>query len=176
MHTLLGWGYLDYSGDIEPKLKSFNLTNLDTIRETLLKAENNVTITSTSIKDGNSSLIPCPEPFSSILYFIGRTNKYQTALENNQEGLLVKTYQADIFNAWIKTDVVTQLKNATAVQIVDNKFTIDQLNLAKKTWEHLNRLVASKGTYRDFIEVAYGVREYDQALKYRQDENVALVS
>jgi len=82
-------------------------------------------------------------------------------LVNNQEGLLVKTYQSDIFNNWLKTDIINQINNASAISIVNNMLFVDQINMAKKVYEHYNRLAVTSGTYKDYIRVTYGVEAKD---------------
>lgn len=155
---IVGWDYAN-SNEIntEPQLTAFPLANLDQARETILR---NAPI-SADFTISPSTFGPSNSNFSPFIYLTEATETGGTtitSLTNAQQGLLVKTYQADIFNAWVKTDYINQITTASTIAVVNNQINIDQINLAKKTWEHLNRLVASKGTYRDFIEVAYGVR------------------
>lgn len=157
---VIGWDYaLPSELNTEPKLQSFPLNNIDAARERILHVTQDSNPLIISHNTFNVTLGQSPViPFSTILQETTVGNTVATSYQNEQEGLLVKTYQADVFNAWIKTDVINQITTASTIAVVSGQFTIDQLNLAKKTWEHLNRLAASKGTYRDFIEVAYGVR------------------
>ena len=86
------------------------------------------------------------------------TNKYFAAVLGESEnkwnleeagcGLLLKTYQSDIFNNWIKTEWISGengISAITAISTTGNKFTIDQLNLSKKVYEMLNRIAVSGG-------------------------------
>ena len=73
-------------------------------------------------------------------------------------GLLLKTYQSDIFNNWIKTEWVdgeNGISAITAISTAGDKFTIDQLNLSKKVYDMLNRIAVSGGTYQDWVETVY---------------------
>lgn len=73
-------------------------------------------------------------------------------------GLLLKTYQSDIFNNWIKTEWVdgeNGISAITAISTAGDKFTIDQLNLSKKVYDMLNRIAISGGTYQDWVETVY---------------------
>lgn len=73
-------------------------------------------------------------------------------------GLLLKTYQSDIFNNWIKTEWVSGengISAITAISTAGDKFTIDQLNLSKKVYDMLNRIAVSGGTYQDWVETVY---------------------
>ena len=96
------------------------------------------------------------------------TNKYfQDVLsENNGKwnikeagcGLILKTYQSDIFNNWVKTEWITGengISAVTAISTAGDKFTIDQLNLSKKVYDMLNRIAVSGGTYQDWVETVY---------------------
>ena len=71
-------------------------------------------------------------------------------------GLALKTYQSDIFNNWLDTATINQkITNATKVNITNNSFSLDSLNLAKKVYDLLNRVAISGGTYEDWIETVY---------------------
>lgn len=125
-------------------IQSAGLNTLDELREKILKAGNtqfNVTI---------------------------NTNKYfQDLLNSDGEklnlkeagcGLILKTYQSDIFNNWIKTEWIdgeNGISAITAISTTGDKFTIDQLNLSKKVYDMLNRIAVSGGTYQDWVETVY---------------------
>lgn len=73
-------------------------------------------------------------------------------------GLILKTYQSDIFNNWVKTEWITGengISAVTAISTAGDKFTIDQLNLSKKVYDMLNRIAVSGGTYQDWVETVY---------------------
>ena len=40
--------------------------------------------------------------------------------------------------------------------MVDNKFTIDELNIHKKVYDMLNRIAVSGGSYEDWQEAVFG--------------------
>lgn len=96
------------------------------------------------------------------------TNKYFNDVLNESDnkwnlkeagcGLILKTYQSDIFNNWIKTEWVSGengISAVTAISTAGDKFTIDQLNLSKKVYDMLNRIAVSGGTYQDWVETVY---------------------
>lgn len=103
------------------------------------------------------------------LFIIDRTtNKYFNDVlgESNNKwnlkeagcGLILKTYQSDIFNNWVKTEWITGengISAVTAISTAGDKFTIDQLNLSKKVYDMLNRIAVSGGTYQDWVETVY---------------------
>ena len=73
-------------------------------------------------------------------------------------GLILKTYQSDMFNNWIKTEWIdgeNGISAITAISTTGDKFTIDQLNLSKKVYDMLNRIAVSGGTYQDWVETVY---------------------
>ena len=75
-------------------------------------------------------------------------------------GLMLKTYQSDMFNNWVQTDYIddpnTGIAAVTAVDTSTGKFTMDDLNLAKKVYDMLNRIAVSGGTFEDWQEAVYG--------------------
>lgn len=79
----------------------------------------------------------------------------------NQAGLGVRTYLSDRFNNWLSTewiDGTNGINEVTAIQIVDNKLTMDALILQKKIFDMMNRIAISGGSYNDWQEAVYGVR------------------
>lgn len=120
------------------------LTELDELREKILAAGKN------QIEIGRTT----NSYFSNVL---GETNT-RWNLKEAGCGLLIKTYQSDIFNNWIKTEWVSGengISAITAISTAGDKFTIDQLNLSKKVYDMLNRIAVSGGTYQDWVETVY---------------------
>lgn len=79
----------------------------------------------------------------------------------NQAGLGLRTYLSDRFNNWLSTewiDGTNGINEVTAIQIVDNKLTMDALILQKKIFDMMNRIAISGGSYNDWQEAVYGVR------------------
>ena len=70
--------------------------------------------------------------------------------------MLLKTYDSDIFNNWVKTDWIDGAGGITEITSIDitandGKLTMDALNLQQKVYNMLNRIAVSGGTYRDNI-------------------------
>lgn len=132
----------DFSNEIA--IQEAELTELDTIREKILSnGTNEVSITTL-----NSTYI------SNLATINGR---HPNTMQSNQ-GLLLKSYQSDLFNNWINTEWVdgeNGISAITAVSTAGDEFTIDSLNLAKKVYDMLNRIAVSGGSYRDWIETVY---------------------
>lgn len=125
-------------------IQSAELNLLDELREKILKAG----IAQFSV-DINTN-----KYFEDILTSI----RSKMNLKEAGCGLLLKTYQSDIFNNWIKTEWIdgeNGISAITAISTAGDKFTIDQLNLSKKVYDMLNRIAVSGGTYQDWVETVY---------------------
>ena len=125
-------------------IQNAELTSLDELREKILKAGN----TQFNISIGTNKY------FSDIL---GGDDK-KLSLKDAGCGLLLKTYQSDIFNNYVKTEWIdgeNGISAITAISTTGDKFTIDQLNLSKKVYDMLNRIAVSGGTYQDWVETVY---------------------
>ena len=125
-------------------IQKAGLTTLDELRETILsKGTELFTIDRTTNKYFNDVL--------------GESNN-KWNLKEAGCGLILKTYQSDIFNNWVKTEWITGengISAVTAISTAGDKFTIDQLNLSKKVYDMLNRIAVSGGTYQDWVETVY---------------------
>lgn len=125
-------------------IQKAGLTTLDELRETILsKGTELFTIDRTTNKY-----------FRDVL---GESNN-KWNLKEAGCGLILKTYQSDIFNNWVKTEWITGengISAVTAISTAGDKFTIDQLNLSKKVYDMLNRIAVSGGTYQDWVETVY---------------------
>ena len=125
-------------------IQSAELSILDELREKILKSGN----TQFNVAPGTNKY------FLDILTI----NKGKINMKDAGCGLLLKTYQSDIFNNWIKTEWIdgeNGISAITAISTTGDKFTIDQLNLSKKVYDMLNRIAVSGGTYQDWVETVY---------------------
>ena len=133
-------------------IKSFPLTNIDTMRENILAHQ-----ASTIFEIDENSL----SPYSECLRH-DQGNDILNAHES-QVGLMLKTYQSDLYNNWIRTDWIEGelgINQLTAVSTSEGYFTLDQLQLAKKMYDMLNRIAISGGSYYDWVEAVYGQNAY----------------
>lgn len=125
-------------------IQSAGLNTLDELREKILTAGNTqFELNKTTNKYFNDVLGESEEKWN---------------LKEAGCGLILKTYQSDIFNNWIKTEWVSGengISAITAISTAGDKFTIDQLNLSKKVYDMLNRIAVSGGTYQDWVETVY---------------------
>lgn len=138
----------EYTSDIH--LQPFELANIDKMRNRLLSAN---TLGEEFVIDEYEG----DYPYRAIAAIDSATGKNLNAYMQN--GLVVKTYQSDLFNNWLDTEWIdgeNGISALSAVSITDNKFTMDSLNLAEKVYEVLNRIAVSGGTYEDWQEAVWG--------------------
>lgn len=140
------------------QINEFGLNKIDDARMSILgkAAEYNVPL------DMNSEIPQAPYSHS-----------YNTANNNNgdgiftgnaswfnQAGLGLRTFLSDRFNNWLSTewiDGTNGINEITAIEIVNNKLSMDALILQKKIFDMLNRVAISGGSYNDWQEAVYGV-------------------
>lgn len=124
----------------EIKLVPFKLDNLDKVRDKCLATNG------WQVNDGSIDI--CEH-----IWNYGYANI-------KQGGLLVKTYQSDIYNNWLREETINGangISKITAVKTQNGSFTIDSLLLANKVYNMLNRIAVSGGTYDDWQQAVYGV-------------------
>ena len=129
-------------------LDEWDLTDLDQIREDILKAGSEQFIISSSRED----------IFGSLIRRIGGQANTPLRTTRPQVGLAIKTHQSDLFNDWINTEWIEGENGISAITAIDTSsgsFNIDTLNLSKKVYDMLNRIALSGGTYKDWIDTVY---------------------
>lgn len=144
----------------KPNLKTFPLENVDKMRELILSIDGDL-----QFQISDKSMIPYCWPFK---YYDAPDEeepfkKLRLSCSQTQEGLLVKTYQSDIFNNWLNTewlDGENGINEITSIDTSEGSFTMDTLNLSKKVYDMLNRIAVSGGTYKDWIESVYDSNAY----------------
>lgn len=142
---------------IKTELGKYDLKVLDQIRDVILHKKGNETLIITSSSVGE------PENGSAELSkFIDDIIKSQS---NKLGGMLLKTYDSDIFNNWVKTDWIDGAGGITEITSIDitandGKLTMDALNLQQKVYNMLNRIAVAGGTYRDWLETVYTAGKY----------------
>lgn len=128
----------------QTSIANAKLSELDRLREDILKS-------------GSTQFEINSQTNSYFQNTLGKT-KEKANLKNAGCGLILKTYQSDIFNNWIKAEWIdgeNGISAITAISTEGDKFTIDQLNLSKKVYDMLNRIAVSGGTYQDWVETVY---------------------
>ena len=140
---------------IKTELGQYDLEVLDEIRDVILHKKGNETLIiseSTTGKDQNGS--------TELSTFIKDLIDSQP---NKLGGMLLKTYDSDIFNNWIKREWVEgtgSITDRTTIDVSDGQLTMDMLNLQQKVYNMLNRIAVSGGTYKDWLETVYTAGKY----------------
>lgn len=142
---------------INTELKAYKLEILDQIRDVILhkKGNQSLSIEGTNFNEANGGS-------AELTTFINDTIGAQS---NKLGGMLLKTYDSDIFNNWIKTEWIDGaggINEITSIDITanDGKLSMDALNLQQKVYNMLNRIAVSGGTYRDWLETVYTAGKY----------------
>ena len=139
------------------RLGKYDLKLLDQIRDVILH------------RKGNETLIISEENVGTDRNGSPELSKFILDLKNSQSsklgGMLLKTYDSDIFNNWIQTDWIDGTGGITEITSIDitandGKLTMDALNLQQKVYNMLNRIAVSGGTYRDWLETVYTAGKY----------------
>lgn len=133
------------------ELKTFELSNIDYMRENILAAPK--TTPFIVHKDSLAPYNACMEEFQ---YSMG-----ERALRGklSQCGLGVKTYLSDRFNNWLSTEWIdgeNGINEITSIDVSDGKLNMNDLILQKKIFDMLNRIAISGGSYNDWQEAVYG--------------------
>ena len=138
-----------YRNSLNTILVEQKLETLDKIRDEILKSPGNITLKMSKTSDADVNVL-----FESI----------RLASTNRLGGLVLKTYDSDIFNNWVKTDWIDGENGISKVTALkpdeDGTITMDALNLQQKVYNMLNRIAVSGGTYRDWLETVYTAGRY----------------
>ena len=142
---------------IKTELGQYDLKVLDQIRDVILHKKGNETLIITSSSVGESE-----NGSTDLAKFVDEIINSQA---NRLGGMLLKTYDSDIFNNWVKTDWIDGKGGITEITSIDitandGKLTMDALNLQQKVYNMLNRIAVSGGTYRDWLETVYTAGKY----------------
>ena len=102
---------------------------------------------STAAWEINDNTLP---PYSLPLKSRDFDGKKHWSQEAAQEGLLVKTYQNDLYNNWMRSTWVEGhdgINELSSVLVVGGEFSINQLNLKEKVFIMLNNIANAGGTW-----------------------------
>ncbi|UPW41278.1 major capsid protein [Sigmofec virus UA08Rod_4510] len=141
----INWENIDKAINLE----KYPLETLDLIRDEILA------------KKGNETYLinrAGTQPKTSTFY-----KDVIESQENKLGGLLLKTYDSDIFQNWIKKEWIdgqNGIAEITAIDVSSGKLSLDTLNLQQKVYNMLNRIAVSDGTYRSWLETVYTAGKY----------------
>lgn len=142
---------------IKTQIGQYDLKLLDQIRDVILHKKGNETLIlyGTSLNESNNGSAGLQLMFNDLI----------NSQANKLGGMLLKTYDSDIFNNWVQTDWIDGAGGITEITSIDitandGKLTMDALNLQQKVYNMLNRIAVSGGTYRDWLETVYTAGKY----------------
>lgn len=142
---------------ITVQMGQYDLKILDQIRDVILhnKGNQSLLISSTTTGENNNGSTELQKFITDLI----------NAQNNKLGGMLLKTYDSDIFNNWVQTDWIDGAGGITEITSIDitandGKLTMDALNLQQKVYNMLNRIAVSGGTYRDWLETVYTAGKY----------------
>lgn len=136
-----------------PKLVPYELNNIDRQRVTILQG----------IGNNAPIMIGAEEPYIFALEG-NRDDGY--SITSNQEGLCVKTYQADQFNNWVATEKIEGaggLNEISAIPVYESsdetvgKIYIQDINVKNKIYNMLMNIAVGDGTINDWQEANWGI-------------------
>lgn len=139
------------------KLGQYDLKILDQIRDVILHKKGNekLTLAGDYVNESNGGSQDLKKFLDELI--VSQSNKLG--------GMLLKTYDSDIFNNWLQTDWIDGVGGITEITSIDitandGKLTMDALNLQQKVYNMLNRIAVAGGTYRDWLETVYTAGKY----------------
>lgn len=138
-----------------PILQPFPLSNIDKMRELILKQDPLVPLEISYISD-------LPYQATAGVYEDEAAQIFKSMSWFEMGGLAVKTYQSDRFNNWLSTewiDGVNGIAEITAVDVSDGKLKMDALNLQQKVYNMLTRIAVTGGSYEDWQMAVYGSKD-----------------
>lgn len=142
---------------IKTKLGQYDLKVLDQIRDVILHKKGNdaLILYGSNLDESKNGSKELKDMFEDLI----------SAQANKLGGMLLKTYDSDIFNNWVQTDWIDGAGGITEITSIDisandGKLTMDALNLQQKVYNMLNRIAVSGGTYRDWLETVYTAGKY----------------
>ena len=147
------WWIRSIQSTAQQALETFDLEEIDLIRDEILTKPGN-----TAYELGNvTTNLKLKKMFGER----GINSKLKST--RPQYGLLLRTYNSDLYQNWINTEWIegaNGINEISAVDVSDGTLSMDALNLAQKVYNMLNRIAVSGGTYRDWLETVYASGQY----------------
>lgn len=135
----------------EWEILGFPLSNIDDQRADILKTPVGEALIINGADNGGNL------PYTVSTIYDPVTGRESMASE--MCGLALKTHLSDIFNNWLQTDWLdgdNGINELTSVEIVDGKFTMDELNFKQKLFNMMNRIAIQDGSYDAWQTAVYG--------------------
>lgn len=137
-----------------PQLTFFDLKAIDRMTMKILKM-----VDSTEPLEINSDTeLPYGASFKEYSGF--------KSINGTQEGLVIGTYQSDIFNNWLDNTTINNLNAKNKVKVDENgEFSIDMLNITQKMYNIDMRIGITDGTLDEWRELTYGQKTKSKSKK-----------
>lgn len=140
----------------EIELVQYPLSNIDEMRELILSHPNtSPLIMGPDDEQGQINMLPYNLSYGGTT--IGGIDYCGSYFKMG--GLALKTYQSDRFNNWLLTDWIDGeggISDMTKIDTSTGSFTMDALNIQKKLYNLMNRIVTSGNSYYDWQEAIWG--------------------
>lgn len=159
-YTLIGatryleaWRYINET-DVRMSsigIKSFDLAAVDNMRQALLAWSFNFPTVPFSVNTF--------EPFVNMF----DSNGVDRSIMGSQEGLLIKTYQSDMFNNWLDTETIEEMNERSNVSVAGGSFSMDSLLMARKIYDLYNRIAVAGNSYDDWQSAVWGMEMYSRS-------------
>ena len=145
----------------EVGINAFPLKNIDNMRKRLLtKWDLNEEVVLGGENNETEEL-----PYSLLLGTQEKDGFEYSKNAQPMQGLVVKTYQSDMFNNWLDNEYIEKVTARSKVQVTNGSFSMDALNFAKKMYDHYNRIAITGGTYDGWQLATYGVESFGKCEK-----------
>lgn len=134
----------------EVQIVPFPLENIDKMRYEILAHTELGTSLEILTDNGEIPLIGNP-------YYMFANTLNGERLLKPMLGLALKTYQSDIYNNWLKTDLISGENGINEITKIDttNGLTQDALLLQNKVYNMLNRITMAGGTYQNWQQAVF---------------------
>nr|WAE43732.1 MAG: major capsid protein [Microviridae sp.] len=146
-----------------PSITPFPLANIDEIREAILGTAGNTQFNVNNWGYSNTNRLiegVLPQKTLTTLTDAETATIYT---RYSQGGLLLKTYQSDLFNNWLNEETFTGtggIDDLTNVDVSAGYLSIDSLELGYKIYKMLNQIAVTGGSYDDWQRAVYNHERY----------------
>lgn len=150
---IVSWQYIadNQPLTVAPNVVTFSLQNIDDMKMAILAYQNKTAPYIINNLD--------KAPYK---YLYEQPNGMPNSLKS-QEGLAVKTYLSDRFNNWLDSTFHDYVNSVSEIDTTGGSFNMEQLLLNEKIYEHYSRIMASGGSFDDWQEVTFDVRQAGRA-------------
>lgn len=140
---------------------TFDLKNIDDMRMAILKyGDTPGAQIVNEIAEGRVS------PYSEMWgHRVDASGVVRGNYQNRLNGLFVRAHKSDRFQTWLNTSWIDGPTGVTATSAIDVSggiLTMDELNLAKRVYELLNRTIAAGNTYAAWLKARWNVEKLTQ--------------